>query len=446
MRDKAAMQGQGEFEKHFRAPHNVTFVQRKEACNRVGKFGTGQAIRRTEDQRFITGSGRYTDDITLPGQTVLYFLRSPYAHGVIKSLDVSAAREVADVVAIYTGDDLKKAGVRDITGAGMPDFAIGGARGPLMQAPLARAYVRYVGEPMVAIVAESMAAAKDAAEMIEFDVEELPAVVSIQDALAANAPTAHESVTDNRYGVLEYGDAAATAAVFESAANVASIDIVNNRIAPTAMEPRGCVVSFDSGTGTVTVYQGCQGVHVLPDRILQSIDLDADKLHVISPDVGGAFGLKFFLQCETVVAVHASKSLRRPVKWIAERGESFLSDLHGRDHVSHADIAIDADGRFLALHVLIDANIGAYCSQAGPIIPWFGACMSTGCYDIPTAHVSVRTVVTNTVPVDAYRGAGRPEAAYLIERLVDQAAHQLGIERSELRRRNFIRPSGTGMK
>jgi carbon-monoxide dehydrogenase large subunit len=204
------------------------------------------------------------------------------------------------------------------------------------------------------------------------------------------------------------------------------------------METRGCNIIFDGDE--LTVYQGCQGVHALRDRLSGSVDFAPGKIHVISPDVGGAFGLKFFLQCETVVAAHAAIQTGRPVKWVADRNESFLSDLHGRDHVSTASLALDDEGRMLAMRASITANIGAYCSQAGPIIPWFGACMTTGCYDMANAYVDVHMVLTNTVPVDAYRGAGRPEAAYLIERLVDKAAAQVGMSPAEIRRRNFVRP------
>ena len=406
----------------------------------MGRFGTGQSIRRTEDQRFITGSGRYTDDIRLAGEAILYFFRSPYAHGRITVLDVTQAQAVAGVAAVYTADDLGRAGVRDVPGAALPKFARGGARAALQQPPLARERVRYVGEPVAAIVADTLAAARDAADLIEFDVEDWPAAVTVRDALGDDAMAVHESVPDNCYGVLEHGDAAAVERVFADAPQTAAVEVVNNRLAPTAMEPRGCVVDYDAAQRCTTLYQGCQGVHALKERLLQALEIPADSLHVISPDVGGAFGLKFFLQCETVVAVFASRRLERPLRWIAERGESFLADVHGRDHVSRAELALDDNGRFLALRVAIDANLGAYCSQAGPFIPWFGACMSTGAYDIPAAYASVRMVVTNTVPVDAYRGAGRPEASYLIERLVDAAARQTGIDRVELRRRNFIRP------
>ncbi|MBT8084631.1 MAG: xanthine dehydrogenase family protein molybdopterin-binding subunit [Woeseia sp.] len=402
----------------------------------MSKFLSGQSVTRREDQRFITGKGRYTDDIVLPQQTWLHFFRSPYAHARIVELDVSGAQEMPGVLAVYTGPDLLAAGVRDVPGAGMPD----GSRAPLKQPPLARDVVRYVGEPVAAVVAESAAAARDAAEAIFMDVEDLPAVVSPRAALQPDAMAIHATLDNNCFGTLFYGDRAATDAKFATAALTVAIDVINNRVAPTAMEPRGCNASFDSASGIMTVYQGCQGVHPLRDRILKCVDLDKDKLRVVSPDVGGGFGLKFFLQCETVVVVHASRALGRAVKWTADRSESFMSDIHGRDHVSRAELAIARDGRFLAMRAAVDANIGAYCSQAGPIIPWFGACMTTGCYDIPTAHVAVRSVLTNTAPVDAYRGAGRPEAAYLIERLVDKAAIELGVSRDELRRMNFIKP------
>ncbi len=402
----------------------------------MGKFGSGAALRRREDQRFISGKGRYTDDIVLPQQAWLHFFRSPYAHGRITELDTSAAAAMPGVIAVYTGADLQAAGVRDVPGAGDP----GGARGPLKQPPLARDYVRYVGEPVVAVVAESAALARDAAEAVFLDIDELPAVATPQAALAAGAPLVHAAMDDNCFNTLAYGDRQATDAIFEKAPHIVEIEIVNNRVAPAAMEPRGCNASYDPGSGEMTVYQGCQGAHPLRERILKCIDLDADKLQVISPDVGGGFGLKFFLQCETVVAVHASKALGRPVKWTADRSESFMSDIHGRDHVSRASLAIDAAGRFLAMRAAIDANIGAYCSQAGPLIPWFGACMTTGCYAIPQVFVEVRAALTNTVPVDAYRGAGRPEATYLVERLVDKTAIELGIARDEIRRINFIKP------
>lgn len=403
----------------------------------MGRFATGQAVRRKEDQRFITGSGRYTDDITLENQTWLYLFRSPFAHGSISELDVSAARQSPGVLAVYTSEELTAAGIKDVVGGGLPPNATATVDGPLQQPPLARERVRYVGEPVAAVVAECPALARDAAELILFDVEELSAAVTPADALKSDAQQIHDRVPGNSYGHIEYGNAEVVDKAFAAAATTVEIDIINNRLAPTAIEPRGCNIAWDGKT--LTVYQGCQGAHTLRDRLALSVNLDTDDIHVISPDVGGAFGLKFFLQCESVVAAHAAMDLGRPVKWTGDRSESFLSDLHGRDHESHAELALDQNGRITAMRAAITATIGAYCSQVGAVIPWFGACMTPGCYDIPLVYVDVHMTVTNTVPTDAYRGAGRPEAAYLIERLIDKAARKLGLAPDEIRRRNFIR-------
>lgn len=405
----------------------------------MGIFGTGQAIRRSEDQRFLTGAGQYTDDITLKGQAYLYFLRSPYAHGTITELGVSEAKSADGVIAVLTADDLSKAGVNDIAGGGLPKSSITPEMGAVNQRPLARSRVRYVGEPIAAVVAESYAQAKDAAELIAFDVDELDAVISYEDSQRDGAPQLHDSVPGNALGTLEHGDKEAAEAAFAAAAHVVDIEVSNNRLAPTAMESRACNASFDKATGELTLHQGCQGVHMLRGMLRQSFDIDEDKMHLFCPDVGGAFGLKSFLQCESVVAVAASMQLGRPVKWTAERAESFLSDLHGRDQVATASVALNADGHILALRTHIDSNAGAYCSQFGSIIAWFGASMNPGCYDIPAVYATIQTILTNTVPTDAYRGAGRPEATYLIERLVDKAAREIGMPVDEIRRRNFIR-------
>jgi carbon-monoxide dehydrogenase large subunit len=404
----------------------------------VGRFSTGQPVTRKEDQRFITGSGRYTDDITLDKQAYLYVFRSPYAHGSISSLDVNDARNADDVLAVYTAADLTASGIKDLIGMDLPASSQTEARKALRQPPLARERIRYVGEPVVGIVAESSAAARDAAELVWFEVDEDSAAVTPPAALQGDAVQIHDSVPGNSYGHLEYGNREIADKAFANAETTVDIEIINNRLAPTAIEPRGCNIAWDGSK--LTVYQGCQGVHALRDRLANSIDVDPDNIHVIAPDVGGAFGLKFFLQCETVVAAHAAMDIGRPVKWIADRNESFLADLHGRDHVSRAELAVDKNGKFTAIRVSITAAVGAYCSQAGPIIPWFGACMTPGCYDIPALWVDVEMVITNTVPTDAYRGAGRPEAAYLIERLVEKAATQTGLSPDEIRRRNFIRP------
>lgn len=403
----------------------------------MGKFGTGQAIRRKEDERFTQGLGRYTDDVPAGNALHLCLFRSPFAHGRITTLDVGDARNLPGVVAVYTAEDLDAAGVRDLPAGPFP-APVGGTGRGIGQPPLARDRVRYVGEPVAAIVAESLAAARDASERIAFDVEEAAAVVTPRAALDDGAPTLHDGVEGNLFAVLERGDEAATDAAFDAAATVVDIDIVNNRLAPTAMEPRGCLVEVDDESGRLTLYQGCQGVHTLKEYLLQTIDVD--DFRVVSPDVGGGFGLKMFLQCETVVATFAARALARSIKWIGERGESFLSDLHGRDHQTCARMALDDDAHILGLRIDIDAATGAYCSSIGTIIPWFGAAMSSGCYRIPAGYVRIRMAATNTVPVDAYRGAGRPEAAYLIERLMDAAARDTGIGRSEIRRRNFIPP------
>ena len=404
----------------------------------MGKYGTGQAIRRTEDQRFLTGTGRYTDDITQPDQAYAVFFRSPFAHGKILSLDVSEARSAPGVIAVYTAEDLTSAGIKDVHGSGSPPSSKTPPREPIQQRPLARDKVRYVGEPVAAVIADSMAAARDAAELIFLDVDELDASVTPVQALEDGAAQIHDEYEGNLYSILEYGDAEATEAVFGKAAHTVSLEGVNNRLAPTELEPRGCNISYQDDK--LTVFQGCQGVHNIQGRLAESLEIDPSNIHVIAPDVGGGFGLKYFLQCEPVVVAHAAMQTGRPVKWTADRTESFLSDTHGRDHITEASLALDDDGKVLAMRASVKATIGAYCSQVGPIIPWFGASMSPGVYDISTLYVDVYNVLTNTSPVDAYRGAGRPEAAYLIERLMDKAAAACGLTPDEIRRRNFVAP------
>ncbi len=404
----------------------------------VGTFGTGQAIRRVEDIRFTQGAGTYTGDIALENTAHLYVFRSPFAHGKIESLEVDDARSAAGVLGVYTADDLTAAGIRDLPAGALPASSITPGRPGIGQPPLARDKVRYVGEPVAAIVATSVDAARDAAELIEFDVDDMEAVVTPRAAMADDAPQLHDDVAGNVIAVLERGDRTRTDEVFASAETVVELEVLNNRLAPTALEPRGCVADYDADSGRLTLRQGSQGVHTLRRYLVQVID--ADDYRVITPDVGGGFGLKMFLQCEPVLACHAAKTLGQPVSWMGERSESFLSDLHGRDHETRASLALDGEGRVLAMRATLDATTGAYCGQVGQIIPWFGASMSSGCYAIPTGYIRINMAMTNTVPVDAYRGAGRPEAAYLIERLMDKAAAATGLDRAEIRRRNFIRP------
>ncbi|MEM7611133.1 MAG: xanthine dehydrogenase family protein molybdopterin-binding subunit [Pseudomonadota bacterium] len=402
------------------------------------KVSTGASVVRSEDERLVRGEGCYLDDIDLPACAVMMFFRSPYASGRITELDLTDARDVSGVLAIYTAADLAAAGVKDLPASPVPASKKHPGRASIAQPVLAKTFVRYVGEPVAAVVAESKAAARDALELVMFDVDESVPASDIAAALAADASLVHEDAPGNVLGVLEQGDEDATNKAFADADQIIQLDIVNNRLAPSAMEPRGCAASFDTDTGEYTLYQGCQGVHSLRDRITQSLPVEADKLHVICPDVGGGFGLKMFLQCETINVLHATATLGRPVKWVAERGESFLSDLHGRDHLTHAELAVTERGDFLAMRVHINSNVGAYQSQAGALIAWLGAYMTTGCYRIASCYTSVQLVMTNTVPVDAYRGAGRPEALYLIERLVDKAARELKLLPDAIRRRNFI--------
>jgi len=406
----------------------------------VGRFGTGQAIRRVEDERLITGKGRYTDDITLPGQGFLYFLRSPYAHAKLLNIDSAAARSAPGVVAVFTADDLDAAGIGKL--AIMPGLEAEGDVGPdtFARPALASGRARYVGDPIAAIVAESLSEAKDAAELVEVDFEELDAVADIAAAISDGAPQVREEAQSNSLPARTHGDKVATEEAFADAHRIVELKLVNNRLAPTSMEPRGCVASYDESTDKFTLTLGTQGVHSVRDALSATLGVAAEKVHVITADVGGGFGPRLFLDRETVVAAFAARELKRPVKWTADRTESFLSDLHGRDHVTHARLALDEQGHFLGLSIHTWANLGAYSSPAGPMIPWFGTFMAPGCYTIPAAYAEVEMVLTNTSPVDAYRGAGRPEALYLIERLVDKAARETGIAPDELRRRNFITP------
>ncbi|MGC2856875.1 xanthine dehydrogenase family protein molybdopterin-binding subunit [Novispirillum sp. DQ9] len=408
----------------------------------MGRFGTGQAIRRVEDLRFLRGQGRYTDDVTLPNQAVGYVLRSPYAHCDITTLDVEAARGAPGVLGVFTCADLDAAGIGALPVVVVPK----GRDGQRMAVPprpaLARGRARHVGEPVAFIVAETLDQAKDAADLIVFDADPLDAVTDMPAAVAAGAPPIWPDLApDNVLLDWEMGDAAAVATAFAQAARVVRLDLVNNRVAPVAMETRGAIGDWD-GT-RMTLITGSQGSHQLQGWLCDHVfKTGRENLHVIANDVGGGFGMRLFLFPEHVLVLFAARALGRPVKWIGDRAESFLGDTHGRDHISHAEAAVDADGRILGLKVETLANLGAYVSQMGAFVPTMaGTAMLTGVYAIPCAHARVRCVVTNTAPTDAYRGAGRPEAAYLIERLVDTVAREMDLPREEVRRRNFIPPS-----
>src|SRR5690242_17527681 len=399
----------------------------------------GQPVLRKEDARFLTGTGQYTNDVSMPRQTCAYFLRSPHAHAAIRSIDVVKAKTLPGVVEIFTGADLT--GVN-----GLPcGWLITGTDGKPMNEPphpvLAQGKVRYVGDAVALVVAESIDAAKDAAEQISVDYDVLPSVVNPVDALKQGAPQIHEQAPGNKCYTWALGDKAAVDAAFASAAHVTKLDIVNNRLVPNAIEPRAAVASWNRADDAYTLYVTSQNPHV--ERLLMTafvLGLPEHKVRVIAPDVGGGFGSKIYLYPEETAMVWAAKKVNRPIKWAAERSESFLSDAHGRDHVTHAEMACDKDGKFLALRVHTTAAMGAYLSTFASCIPTIlYATLLAGQYTTPVIHCEVDAVFTNTAPVDAYRGAGRPEATYVVERIVHQAGVELGLPQDEIRRRNFIR-------
>ena len=399
----------------------------------------GQPVLRKEDARFLTGTGQFTDDVTMVRQTHAYFLRSPHAHATIRAIDVKKAKAAPGVVGVFTGADLT--GVN-----GLPcGWLITGTDGKPMNEPphpvLAQGKVRYVGDAVAIVVAESIDQAKDAAEQIEVDYDVLASVVSSVDALKPGAPQIHEQAPGNRCYTWALGDKAAVDAAFAKAAHVTKLDLVNNRLVPNAIEPRAALASWNRADDAYTLYVTSQNPHV--ERLLMTafvLGLPEHKVRVIAPDVGGGFGSKIYLYPEETAMVWASKRVNRPIKWAAERSESFLSDAHGRDHVTHAELALDKDGKFLALRVQTTANMGAYLSTFASCIPTIlYATLLAGQYTTPAIHCEVTAVFTNTAPVDAYRGAGRPEATYVVERIVHQAAVETGIAQDELRRRNFIR-------
>ena len=399
----------------------------------------GQSVKRKEDVRFLTGAGQYTDDITLPRQTYAVFVRSPHAHAKVRKVDTSRAKAAPGVVGVFTGADLEGVG-------GLPcGWLITSLDGTPMKEPphpvLAQGKVRYVGDRVALVVAESLSQAKDAAELVDVDYEVLAAVVSPADAIKPGAPVVHDIAPDNRCYTWGLGDKAAVDKAFASAAHVTTLDLVNNRLIPNAIEPRAANASYSRADDSYTLYVANQNPHV--ERLLMGafvLGLPEHKLRVIAPDVGGGFGSKIFLYGEETALVWASKRVGRPIKWTGERSEAFLSDAHGRDHVTHAELALDKDGKFLGLHVKTIASMGSYLSTFGSSVPtMLYATLLAGQYTTPAIWAEVIGAFTTTSPVDAYRGAGRPEATFVVERIVHQAAVEMGIPQDELRRRNFIR-------
>ena len=401
--------------------------------------GIGASVKRVEDFRFLTGRGRYTDDIARPDQTYCYILRSPHAHARIKSIGTNKAAAAPGVVAVFTGADLEAAGVGGLPCGWLVKNKDGSPMAEPPHPPLAQGKVRYVGDQVAAVIAETREQARDAAELIEVDYEVLPAVLDMAKALSSKT-LLHDGAAKNLCYDWHLGDKDATEAAFAKAAHVAKIDIVNNRLIPNAMEPRAAIGEFDTATGDYTLFTTSQNPHVI--RLLMGafvLHIPEHKLRVYAPDVGGAFGSKIYHYAEEAIVTWAAGKVRRPVKWTAERSESFISDCHGRDHVTHAELAMDKDGKFLGLKVSTKANMGAYLSTFAPCVPtYLYATLLAGVYTTPQIYCEVQAVVTNTVPVDAYRGAGRPEATYLLERLIDRAARETGLEQVEIRRRNFI--------
>jgi carbon-monoxide dehydrogenase large subunit len=399
----------------------------------------GARIQRKEDYRFLTGAGQFTDDVELPRQTYAAFLRSPHAHAVVRSIATDRAKAASGVLAVYTGADLAAAKV-----GGLPcGWLITDVNGQPMKEPpypaLAQNKVRHGGERVAVVIAETAAQARDATELIEVDYQVLPAVTDA--AKARGGPALHEAAPDNTCYVWSLGDKAATDAAFAKAAHVTKLDFVNNRLVPNAIEPRSANASYSRAEDGYTLYVASQNPHV--ERLLMTafvLGLPENKVRVVAPDVGGGFGSKIYLYPEDVVVTWASKQLARPVKWTSDRSEAFLSDAHGRDHVTSAELALDRDGKFLAMRVRTTANLGAYLSTFASCIPTIlYATLLAGQYATPLIHCEVTAVFTNTTPVDAYRGAGRPEATYVVERLVETAAREMKMDPIEIRRRNFIK-------
>jgi len=407
-----------------------------------GRFGSGHSVRRIEDAALVSGRGAFVDDYRLDGQAYLCFLRSPHAHARIVAIDATLARSLPGTVAVFTGDDLVRAGIGHFPGpAGFrrPDGAP--AASPPRR-PLAHQVVRYVGEAVAAVVAESLADAREACDAIQIDYQDLPAVVDPVLALTPGAPQVFDGAPGNLAAMMTHGDAAAAQAAFASAAHVVSLELVNQRLAPAPMEPRAVLADYDRASERLTLRMSTQMPSGVRDTLAEDLlGIPKERVRVVVGDVGGGFGMKTGLYPEDAAVAFAARQLERPVKWCAERSDEFLGATHGRDLRSHAELALDADGRIRALRIRSLANVGAYASPGAVAIqlligPW----VQTSIYDIPLIDFELSAVLTHTTPTGAYRGAGRPEAIYIIERLMDAAARRLGIEQTELRRRNMIRP------
>ena len=406
------------------------------------KYGVGQPVRRKEDDTLVRGKGRYTDDFSLPGQAWCWMVRSSHAHGIIKGIDTEAAKAMPGVLGIWTGADLASAGYNPFT-CGLPLKSRDGS--PLLQTnrpALATDRVRFVGDPVAFVVAVSAAQARDAAEAVELDIEPLPAVTDAAEAAKPGAPQLYDNIPNNVALDYHYGDTAKIEAAFASAAHVTKLDIVNTRVAVVSMEPRVALAHYDTTTERFTLQVPTQGVSGNKAIMAKLLNVPADKVRILTANVGGSFGMKNLNYPEYTCIAHAARQLGRPVKWLDERSTSFLSDSQGRAQLIHAELALDADGKFLAVRLSGYGNLGAYITgvSPGPLSLNTGKNLAS-VYRTPLLSVDIKTVLTNTTLMGAYRGAGRPEANYYMERLIDAAADEMGINRLTLRKRNFIKPS-----
>ncbi|MGR3444396.1 xanthine dehydrogenase family protein molybdopterin-binding subunit [Thalassococcus profundi] len=402
--------------------------------------GIGASTKRREDVRFLTGHGKYTDDINVLHQTYVHFLRSDVAHGKITSIDTAEAAKMPGVVRIFTGADFEGVG-------GLPcGWQVTDRHGEPMKEPphpvLAQGKVRHVGEPIAAVVADTLAEARDAAEAIMVEIEDLPAAVDMKAALKDGAPKVHDELSDNLcydWGFVEENKGAVEEAI-KNAAHVTTLELVNNRLVANPMEPRVALGDYNRSDDMSTLYTTSQNPHVI--RLLMGafvLGIPEHKLRVVAPDVGGGFGTKIFHYAEEAFCTFAARQIKRPVKWTSTRSEAFMSDAHGRDHVTKIELALDKDNNFTAIRTETYANMGAYLSTFAPSVPtWLHGTLMAGNYKTPNIYVNVKAVFTNTVPVDAYRGAGRPEATFQLERVIDKAARELGVDPIALRKQNFI--------
>src|SRR5271165_2666367 len=415
-------------------------VQRREPA--MTKFGLAQPVRRVEDKRLLTGNGRYTDDIVLPGMLHGVVVRSPHAAAQINRIDTATALSLEGVAAIYTAADLNKDGITPMPCAAPVQNRDGSNMASPPHPALADAMARHVGDPVAFVVAETAKAAHDAAERIAIDYNVLPTITDLATAIEPGAPQVWPEAANNLAFDWEVGDKAATDGQFARAAHVTRLTVVNNRVVVASMETRAAIADYDPATGRWTLYANTQGGWLIKGLLGSVFATEAAKFRLITPDVSGGFGMKAFLYAEHVLTCYAARKLGRPVKWASERGEAFLADTQGRDNITLGELAIDEEGIFLALRTRNVANMGAYLSTFAPYIPTLAAgAVLSGVYGLRAIYANVLGVFTHTVPVDAYRGAGRPESNYLLERLVDAAARELQIDRAELRRRNMVPPS-----